>query len=94
MNHQHTPGPWAVSRIGNHYDQYAVHQEGSPRDLAHSIDGIANATLIASAPAMLAALEQVLESMGDYYDAGDAAGDEGRSLHDLVEQTIYNATHP
>lgn len=41
---------------------------------------------------MLATLQAVLESMGDYYDATDATGDEGGSLHDLVETTIHQAT--
>ena len=53
----------------------------------------ANARLIAAAPTMLATLQTVLESMGDYYDAIDAAGEEGGSLHDLVESTIHQATN-
>lgn len=41
---------------------------------------------------MLATLQTLLEAMGDYYDAHDAAGDEGGSLHDLIESTIHQAT--
>ncbi len=58
----------------------------------HGDEAVANARLIAAAPTMLATLQACLESMGDYYEAHDAAGDEGSSLHDLIESTIHQAT--
>lgn len=96
MSTQHTSGPWAQS-IGKDAIQIISHADGEGliadvNAYNRSPKGRANARLIAAAPTMLATLQTVLESMGDYYDAMDAAGDEGASLQDLVESTIEQAT--
>lgn len=55
----HTPGPWAVSKIGNPYDQHAIYAEPSGENVSVTVQGKANADLIAAAPELLAALELV-----------------------------------
>lgn len=87
----HTPGPWYFKKNINLHDQGLVIAEKTGASIAVTYDS-RDAMLIAAAPTMLATLQAVLESMGDYYDATDAAGDEGGSLHDLVESTIRQAT--
>jgi hypothetical protein len=42
------PGPWEISKIGNHYDQYSIYSGDTL--VANSVEGEANARLIASAP--------------------------------------------
>lgn len=64
MKTQHTPGPWAVSKIGNPYEQYIIHAEedSTGRNIAGSVEGRANAHLIAAAPELLEALKLCLET--------------------------------
>lgn len=94
MTTHHTPSPWKWDSddgiISN--DTLICEVIGSPFDRPNVRE--ANARLIAAAPTMLATLQACLEAMGDYYDAHDAAGDEGSSLHDLIESTIHQATQP
>jgi len=40
---------------------------------------------------MLEALRSALDAMGDYYDATDAAGEEGANLHDIIAAAITAA---
>ena len=104
MTTQHTPGPWfpdfdddpfdiGTFAIKDDFDTPIAHVEGWDGEEDTAKQAKANARLIAAAPSMLATLQVVLESMGDYYDATDAAGEEGANLHDLVESTIHQATH-
>ncbi len=104
MTTQHTPGPWSLGDTQSARFPPSVYADrtdelgrGYWTEVAQVKSNTeperqANARLIAAAPTMLATLQAVLESMGDYYDATDAAGDEGGSLHDLVESTIRQAT--
>jgi len=89
---KHTPVPWYFRKQGGPHDQATIIEEQTGRTVAVSYSSN-DAPLLAAAPTMLATLQAVLESMGDYYDAMDAAGDEGGGLHRLVESTIYQATH-
>lgn len=57
----HTPAPWAISKIGNNYDQYSIYGGGEDTLIVNSCEGIANARLIAAAPAMLGELKHALE---------------------------------
>lgn len=69
MNTQHTSGPWWFSKIANNYDQYSIYSEGDPRrDLASSVDGKANALLIAAAPEMIAALTEIEDQLFGHPD--------------------------
>lgn len=73
---EHTPGPWAyvpnLSGSANHQG-YRIAQEGSawahasvqPGD-EDGVLGQANARLIATAPEMLEALEQMVDAFGHY----------------------------
>lgn len=56
---KHTPGPWAYSKIGNNYDQYMVYSETENPgvNIINTVEGKANAVLIASAPELLDALK-------------------------------------
>ena len=62
MNTPHTPAPWHVSRHAtpDYAPQFGIYAEdGNGRDLAIVTSNEANANLIAAAPAMLAALEEI-----------------------------------
>jgi hypothetical protein len=83
--------PWYFKTAFNKADQGLIIEEQTGRTVAVSYDG-KDAPLLAAAPEMLATLQACLEAMGDYYDAKDAAGDEGARLHDLITSTIYKAT--
>jgi len=60
----HTPTPWTISRLAtpDYAPEFGIFSEGSARDLAHVIgeNSEADARLIAAAPDLLAALEDVL----------------------------------
>lgn len=67
---EHTPGPWKTRETEEHWGRINVHIEG-PDDLElacayqrTSSENKANARLIASAPEMLAALEELLDIEG------------------------------
>ena len=65
---QHTPGPWSVNKYGS----IGAGEHGTAPVVAHvepffaGPDTGANASLIAAAPDMLAALEAALVYLGDY----------------------------
>jgi len=62
MSNQHTPGPWAISKWANHYDDYSVYSEIDPqRNIANSVSGKANALLMAAAPDLLFSLQELEE---------------------------------
>ena len=84
--------PWYFRLGGDPHNQGLIIEEQTGRTVAVSYDN-KDAPLLAAAPEMLATLQACLEAMGDYYDAKDAAGDEGARLHDLITATIYKATH-
>jgi len=60
----HTPAPWTISRLAtpDYAPEFGIFSEGSARDLARVIgeNSEADAQLIAAAPDLLAALEDVL----------------------------------
>ncbi len=79
MNAKHTPGPWnlgnsdipvsAVSVNGGNRKHTTLARIASPEFVGMSLqEGLANARLIASAPELLVALEQMLNlnSLGAY----------------------------
>ena len=57
---EHTPGPWRVKYHESSPDQIAAVVSDHDLVCAMSIDGNANARLIAAAPELLAALEQTI----------------------------------
>ena len=61
----HTPAPWNVIRHATHdyAPQFGIYAEGSSRDLATVTSVEADALLIAAAPALLAALAGLLDTM-------------------------------
>lgn len=75
MSQQHTPGPWTVD--GQHYDYYAsfsVKAGGrgvcaiSSNIKRPGAESAANARLIAAAPDLLAALQDLLNATDETYD--------------------------
>ena len=67
MKTAHTPGPWALSRIGNPYDHWAVYSETDSRGHnVATVEGGENARLIAAAPLlpdMAEALRKIRDEM-------------------------------
>ena len=61
---EHTPGPWRVKYHESSPDQIAAVVSDHDLICAMSINGNANAHLIAAAPELLAALEQALAVIG------------------------------
>ena len=68
----HTPGPWWYSKIGNHYDDYSIYSQsencGAGDNLANSVRGKANAILMAAAPEMITALQEIEEQLFSHPD--------------------------
>lgn len=65
----HTPGPWTIHQGGTeihgpHYGRQIAHIPPDLRYLPHD-ENAANARLIATAPELLAACEQLLADVGD-----------------------------
>ena len=83
-----TPGPWAVSKIGNSYDEWSIYPEGGGSDIAVAVRGKANADLMASVPELLVALKAILEEAD--YDAEDQSTDLGDRLI-IIERTAGDA---
>ena len=55
--------------MANNYDQYSIYSEGDHRrNLATSIEGEANALLIAAAPVMFAALQEIEDQLFGHPD--------------------------
>lgn len=81
MKHEtHTPGPWTID--GNHFQIWAndggnavasVYSTTAPEPMAS--EARANARLIASAPDLLAALEQCQTFVSAYIKAGQSRAD-------------------
>ena len=66
----HTPGPWSLSKVGNHYDEYTVYPEGNgTSDVAYIRTGQADAHLVAASPDMLVALQHVQQWAEGYSEA-------------------------
>lgn len=63
MTTQHTPGPWSSSGTAGHetHGQSVVYSESSGTDIAIIYDGKSNAHLIAAAPDLLAALDDITD---------------------------------
>jgi len=62
---KHASGPWYVSKNAGHevHGQFSVAQEGTGGTVAMVYNGKANAQLIAAAPELLEALENVLPAL-------------------------------
>jgi hypothetical protein len=61
---EHTPGPWTAEKLG--YDGFRItyHEDGIKRYLCHGYDE-KNASLIAAAPDLLAALKLIDSNAGE-----------------------------
>ena len=77
---QHTPGPWEVSKIGNPYQQFMVY-DSDGRNICNTVEGEANARLIAAAPELYDACKLALALIKDHWpyehgnpQVGDAWG--------------------
>lgn len=93
MNNQHTPGPWTVKSHEN--DTYTIHvacKSWESWAVAHIEDCTqdeANARLIAAAPDLLAALEDLLKTA---LSRGENPGlDEGGPVLDKARAAIAKA---
>jgi hypothetical protein len=94
MKTQHTPGPWEISKIGNDYDQHSIYAGDAL--VANSVEGEANARLIASAPELLEALKKskyVLLVTQAYFaiNGHDERRDQIKRLFDLVHEAVDKA---
>lgn len=86
---EHTPGPWTADSDGRIVSESALEWSGTlnmtRRAYVASTGGAAfdaNARLIASAPALLAALEQV----HDFWAGGDAPEELENAIHAAIAQ--------
>ncbi len=55
----HTPGPWTLRPMSMNIDGYGVESLGEEKSVCTGTNAIADAHLIAAAPEMLAALEDI-----------------------------------
>lgn len=67
METKYTDGPWAIAKIGNDYDQYMVYAETDNRgnNIAHAVEGKANAQLISAGPDLIEACQILVDSIND-----------------------------
>lgn len=70
MSARHTPGPWACSvrHIDGGWNEYDIHQRGGSEPIARfeahkDTEAEANASLMAAAPELLAALLAIIDSL-------------------------------
>ena len=61
---KHTSGPWTISKIGNNYDQYMIYSE--TENIANTVEGKANAQLIAAAPELHKFAETVIQKITEF----------------------------
>ena len=59
----HAKGPWEVSNLGNDYDQHMIFA-ATGELVANTVQGAANAKLIALAPTMLEQIRECAEQTG------------------------------
>lgn len=82
---KHTPGPWTYRAYSTHPHHIieAEDREGVAYTMDHEADSKANATLIAAAPDLLAALERLLNAEAlvddEYYAEIEAAEEQARA---------------
>ena len=75
MNTQHTPGPWGVSRLAtpDYAPEFGIFRDdrGGAPALARVMNenSEANAALIAAAPLMLAALQELADMVAENYES-------------------------
>lgn len=79
---KYTPGPWYSSRTGNH--QGLVISEATSENVAVTYNGAADACLVAAAPELLAALEQIAKWV-------DCGCDPSRKSMDAARAAIAKA---
>lgn len=83
MKTNHTPGPWALSKVGNNYDQWMIYAENDPRGATiATIEGKGNAQIIAAAPLLPDMAAALRDCLGDWPEFDD---DQPVSGADLVE---------
>lgn len=88
---QHTSGPWTLRDIGT---QWAISKTGARTNHAYVMrDGLdrgkANARLIATAPDLLAALEQILQACA--HGIGEGGSDELESFVSEIKDIARTA---
>lgn len=94
---KHTPGPWSVSRDGTpeHHYQATVYEGTDGRRVATVFETEANARLIAQAPCLLMALEELVAEFdarpwdwkGPWFGRNDTCGiDMARHAISLCEE--------
>lgn len=67
---KHTPGPWKCAATGlarSGLPEFEIHWSDAGECVAEVVHGEANARLIAAAPELLEACEQLLNGHVDYY---------------------------
>jgi hypothetical protein len=93
----HTPGPWRHSKVANRYDDYSIYSQsencGAGDNLANSVRGKANALLIAAAPEMIAALQEIEEQLFGHPDR-DVGNSKVHYAWQKARAAIAEATNP
>jgi len=68
MNEQHTPGPWKIRTSGSVGTNLMMVASVYPMESEAPEENAANANLIAAAPCLLAALQELAEDIADRFD--------------------------
>jgi hypothetical protein len=74
MTTQHTPGPWYSQPTAGHetHGQSAIASEATGKTVAIAYDGEADARLLAAAPELLEALNNLAGGLVDYMNDDEA----------------------
>jgi hypothetical protein len=74
MTTQHTPGPWYSQPTAGHetHGQSAIASEATGKTVALAYDGEADARLLAAAPELLEALNNLAGGLVDYMNDDEA----------------------
>lgn len=100
MNHKHTPGPWFFPPYPNNHGGNDIFAQGGNLVIADTWaigefqdnETIANAQLIAAAPDMLAALEEVTRNVFWDSDKDQAVWQMDGKTTKMVRDAIHKAT--
>ncbi len=85
----HTPGPWYTAKTGNHQGLIISEQTGENIAVTYAAE---NAQIVAAAPAMLEALQEIFEHA--YDDDTDTVTilDDFDGMREIARQAIEKAT--